>query len=145
MIEALSASVEGNNSKGGGRHCMEVKDDLGRVNSSTPRVTSALRIYAPPELAISPRLPIMATQPSHQLQYSTATSSLSPGPVRASVGTIRGLYSFVPRVVYSTTVQPQPPFVYLQRTDDNMSSDLEWHLLRVPETIFNTLLQLTLL
>lgn len=62
-------------------------------------------------------------------------SSLSPGPVRACVGTIRGLYSFVPRVVYSTTVQPQPPFVYLQRTDDNMSSDLEWHLLRVHETI----------
>jgi hypothetical protein len=56
----------------------------------------------------------------------------SPGPVRVSVGTIRGLYSFVP---WSSTVQPQPHFVYLQRTDDNMSSDLEWHLLRVPETI----------
>jgi hypothetical protein len=69
---------------------------------------------------------------------------LSPGPVRASFGTIRGLYSFVPAVVY---IQPRPLFTLRlsQRIDYNMSSDLEWHLLRVRETTFNTLLQLTLL
>lgn len=67
---------------------MKVRDVLGRVNESAPpRVPSALRIiYAPPELACSPRLPIMAR----------LHSSFNPGPVRASVGTIRGLYSFVP-------------------------------------------------
>jgi hypothetical protein len=108
---------------------MEVKDDDDlRVNESAPpRVTSAydglLRLYAPPELAWSPRLPIMAT--------------LGLGPVRANIGTIRKLYSFVPG---PATMQHNCLVAYIQHIDvDNMSSDLQWHLLRVREPIFNTL------
>jgi hypothetical protein len=106
---------------------MEVKDHLGRVNESAPPRVPLCAYMRPPNWH------------AHRTYQLWLLSFLSPGPVRASVGTIRGLYSFVP----GATVQPQPPFVYLQRIDDNMSSDLEWHLLRVRETIFNTLLQLT--
>jgi hypothetical protein len=77
----------------------------------------------------SPRLPIMA----NLLSQSRAGS----GQCRHDPRTVQ----FCPRLQYNH----KPPFVYLQRIDDNMSSDLEWHLLRVRETIFNTLLQLTLL
>ena len=53
-------------------------------SSAPPRLQLCAHILCAPRTGSSPRQPIMAT------------SSLRPGPVRASAGTIRGLYSFVP-------------------------------------------------
>lgn len=84
---------------------MKVKDDLGRVNESAPpRVPSALRIiYAPPELACSPRLPIMARLPP-------LSTPVRFGPVSARSEDCTVL----------SQIQLQPPFVYIQRIDDNV-------------------------
>jgi hypothetical protein len=66
-------------------------------------------------------------------------------PVRFGPVSAQSEYCTVLSQGQSTVRTTTAAFRPSQRIDDNMSSDLEWHLLRVRDTTFKPLLQLTLL